>query len=506
MDSKFSKADYGDWQTNYPLALSICSLLKRLHINPQVVIEPTCGKGSFILAALEIFDSIETIYGIEINPAYLDCLRESLKKRGNKTHTNIQLINADIFKTDFGRLKHHIKGKKTLVLGNPPWVTNSDLGKSGNRNLPTKTNFKHVKGLNAITGKGNFDIAEYIFYMMQKLLEGEEGVIAMLLKNSVAKNIIYEQRNSNNLHDSCQYSINAGKEFNVSTSASLFVTKAGAGDKKNCRLYDFYKDKYIKTYGWEGCHFVSDSDKYKDTKGIDGKSSLTWWSGLKHDCAKVLELSKTKNHYFNKLGEEVDVEDGIIYPFLKSSDLKEENVKTCRKYIVLTQHRTSDNTDNIRLSFPKAYRYLQEHSRFFEERKSSIYKNRPKFCLFGVGDYTFKKYRIAISGLYKQTRFSLISDIDNKQALLDDTTYLTGFDNKDYALLTLKLLNSSIVQSFINSIVFEEAKRPINKDLLMRIDLVAALDCLGKDYFGITDDQLYNYKIFLQSTIQTTLF
>ena len=37
-----------------------------------------------------------------------------------------------------------------------------------------------------------------------------------------------------------------------------------------------------------------------------------------------------------------------------------------------------------------------------------------------------------------------------------------------------KLLNSLVVQNFLKSIIFPDAKRPITKDILMRIDLQKA--------------------------------
>lgn len=49
--------------------------VKKQGIRPQVIIEPTCGKGHFILAALQTFDNIEEIYGIEIYKPYLQTLK-----------------------------------------------------------------------------------------------------------------------------------------------------------------------------------------------------------------------------------------------------------------------------------------------------------------------------------------------------------------------------------------------------------------------------------------------
>jgi tRNA G46 methylase TrmB len=70
------KSEYGDWQTNMDLSLSICQFLKQSGLRPQVVIEPTCGRGNFVVAALQTFDTIEDIYGVEIYKPYLDELSQ----------------------------------------------------------------------------------------------------------------------------------------------------------------------------------------------------------------------------------------------------------------------------------------------------------------------------------------------------------------------------------------------------------------------------------------------
>lgn len=500
------REEYGDWQTNYPLALSICQMLKGQGFRPQVVIEPTCGKGSFVLAALETFESLETVYGIEINADYLAELKQELAKQNISSKPSVHLLNENFFCVNFKEIKAAIRGKNVLVLGNPPWVTNSKLGELDSKNLPVKSNFKNNKGLDAITGKGNFDIAEYITYKMQKLMEGEKANIALLLKCSVIKNIIYEQGKNTSLINCKQYNIDTEKEFSASVASALFTAVVGKGNETYCEVHDFYSREKFKTFGWVNGHFVSNCEDYRNTQFVDGKSNLTWWSGLKHDCSNVLELSRVNGEYINKMDEVVDIEEDMIYPFLKSSDLKGDVITRCRKYVVLTQRRTSEDTCLINKAYPKTYHYLTSHQDYFERRKSSIYKNRPQFCIFGVGDYTFKKYRIAISGLYKQTKFSLVSEVEGKLALLDDTTYLLGFDNRDYAIYTLKLLNSDVVQHFMKSVYFADAKRPINKDLLMRIDLVAVLNKLGRNFLGINEEQFGGYKLHLQPYTEGNLF
>ena len=171
-NTSLKKSEFGDWQTNYPLAVSICKHLKTQGVNRQIVIEPTCGIGNFVIAATETFDNLEKVYAIEINNDYT----EELSRRLENTDlhgTEVCIINDSIFNVDLSDMKKQIHGKDILVIGNPPWVTNSKLGGLESNNVPQKSNFKHNKGLDAITGKGNFDIAEYILYQMIGLIENE---------------------------------------------------------------------------------------------------------------------------------------------------------------------------------------------------------------------------------------------------------------------------------------------------------------------------------------------
>ncbi len=485
------KGEYGDWQTNLPLAISICEQLKAQGIRPQVIIEPTCGQGNFIIAALLTFDTIEDVYGIEIFKPYLDVLKDKLNKLEKSLDgINIHLYHENVFDFDFRKISEHINNRVVLAIGNPPWVTNSKLSEIGSDNLPIKTNFKKVKGLEAITGKANFDIAEYICIQLIEKFSAENVYFAFLLKNSVIKNLVYEQKAGKaSLSKISQYNIDAQKEFNVSVSAALLSMCLFGGHERICQVFDFYTKTLLYRFGWVKDKFVADVDNYVKTQMIDGISPFTWRSGLKHDCSKVMELSKENGKYVNSFGEVVDIEDDVIYPLIKSSDVKGKVITQTRKYVIVTQHSTNEDTKVLKEKHPKTYQYLMSHAEYLDNRKSSIYKDRPRFCMFGIGDYTFKKYKVIISGLYKQTSFSLVSEIDGKTAVCDDTCYMLGFDRYNVARLTLEILNSQPVQDFVHSVCFYDAKRAINKDMLMRVSLLPALSLMDGQAFGLEKEQ-----------------
>lgn len=225
------KEEYGDWQTSIELAVKVCQLLKAEGANPKVIIEPTCGKGHFILAALQVFDNIEDIFGIEIHKPYLEDLKLDLLQYyidyPHKRKVRIHLYPQNIFDFDFTSIKKCLTNRETLVLGNPPWVTNSKLGGFSSENVPQKNNFKKLGGLDAITGKSNFDIAEYICRQMIYFLSGENARLALLLKNSVIKNIVYGQQYDNLTIDNLyQYNIDAKRVINKDLLMRVDLMKA----------------------------------------------------------------------------------------------------------------------------------------------------------------------------------------------------------------------------------------------------------------------------------------
>lgn len=256
--------------------------------------------------------------------------------------------------------------------------------------------------------------------------------------------------------------------------ASVFFCQLNTRPSFDCLEYNFYdnKNSYLK-FGWLNNKFVSNLDTYFNNKEVDGECSFVWRQGLKHDCSSIMELDKVNGHYVNALKEVVNLEDDLVYGILKSSDLKNTVINQTRKFTIVTQKKVGQDTNFIKTEYPNTYQYLTEHQKSFDARKSSIYNNKPMFSIFGIGDYSFKPYKVAISGLYKTFHFTLILPQDNKPVMLDDTCYLIGFDKIEFAVYSLILLNSKTTTQFLQSVTFADAKRTFTKDVLIRIDLLA---------------------------------
>jgi len=175
---------------------------------------------------LKHLKSITAVYAVEVYKPYVweskfNIINYYLQNPDEKK-VSIHLFHENIFDFDFIGLGRQLENKEFLIVGNPPWVTNSTLSGLNSQNLPVKVNIKNHNGLDAITGKGNFDISEYISLKMLEYFSDKNGVMAFLIKNSVIRNIIRDlNRNKFKIGSLEKLNIDAKKEFNAFVDAAL---------------------------------------------------------------------------------------------------------------------------------------------------------------------------------------------------------------------------------------------------------------------------------------------
>ena len=124
------------------------------------------------------------------------------------------------------------------------------------------------------------------------------------------------------------------------------------------------------------------------------------------------------------------------------------------------------DTSYIKEKYPKTWSYLLSHSEKFDARASTIYKRNPQFSIFGVGDYSFKTWKIAICGLYKNLSFRFIEPIEGKPVQFDDTVYFISFNSREKAKRAYSYLTSDNVKKILSALIFWEDKRPVKASIL----------------------------------------
>ena len=461
--------EFGDFQTPDELAREVVELVSQTLHSPDIVVEPTCGKGSFLDASYAKWGKASKYFGFEIDDKYFDfCTRRFFEI------DNIIMEKQDFFSFDWNLFFKKYSSEKILLIGNPPWVTNSTQGVIGGKNLPVKSNFQGHKGFDAKTGKANFDIAEWIIIKLMESVAGFKGYLAFLCKTATARKVlIHFWKKGANIGQSKLYLIDAKKFFNVSVDACLFLVEF-SGDRrdKSALVYSSMKHdkKMLYRFGMQKGQLISNLDDYGKYKYLDGFSNYTWRSGIKHDAAKVMELSLDEGRFINGFGERVDIENTFVYPLLKSSDIG-NNRLIPRKYVIVTQQFVGEDTNYISELAPKTWNYLRKYSSELARRKSSIYKNRPQYSMFGVGRYSFSKWKVAVSGLYKNTLFVVVPPFDGKPTMVDDTCYFIPCGSEQEARYWAKVLNSDDNQRFLKSLIFFDSKRPVTVDILKRINM-----------------------------------
>ncbi|MEQ9668355.1 N-6 DNA methylase [Coleofasciculus sp. G2-EDA-02] len=509
------KLEFGDFQTPDDLAYQIVQTLKNLNINPQSVIEPTCGQGAFLLAAAAWFPGSPQFIGVDINRLHLDILQKKIITQA--ITYPIKTICASFFEIDWSKLLADLP-EPILVLGNPPWVTSAALGKQQGANLPVKSNFQKRKGLDALTGKSNFDISEWMLIQHLEWLKRRTGIIAMLCKTAVARKVlVYAWKHDLPIQEARLYQIDSSKYFNAAVDACLFVLKIGDiipsekvqirfvgnshpndgvglrnetqptnltySPSKTCHCFEHLCDqKPSNTIGYYDDRVIADMENYKQLQHLSGiDKNYIWRSGLKHDCAKIMELVKNGQGYQNGYGVTVSLEDTYLYPLLKSSDIANDHVLDCRKYLLVTQRYIGEETSYIQNNAPKTWNYLQNNAEALFNRKSSVYKKRLPFSIFGVGSYTFSPWKIAISGFYKKLNFKLVRPIGGKPVVFDDTVYFLPCWFEQEAQFITELLNSNFATLFLESMIFWSDKRPITIDVLKRLNIQALARELNRE-------------------------
>jgi hypothetical protein len=434
---------------------------------PRTVVEPTCGTGAFLAAAARKLPGAD-LAGYEINPRYVDVAAARIPGPGRSVK------RADFFTVDWERELAARRGP-ILVTGNPPWVTRAELGALGSANVPAKQNLKGLRGLDALTGKSNFDVSEWMILRLLAALSGAEATVAMLCKSAVARRVV-ELVTSRRwpVAPGAMWRIDAGHHFDASVDAVLFtchLAPAAPPGPVSWPVYPSLDDNEPESaFGVADGTLVADLDAYTTTKALAGASDPEWRSGIKHDCARVMELERRGDGWVNGDGELVEVEPEYQYPLFKSSDVAQGRPRSDRSVIV-PQRQLREDTTSLCARAPKLWAYLSRYRSLLDGRRSSIYRGQPPFAVFGVGQYSFAPWKVAISGLYKRMRFLVLGPEAHRPAMVDDTCYLLPFSSEEDARRAARALASDLAAEFFRARVFWDAKRPVNKAILQALDL-----------------------------------
>lgn len=469
MTAATRKVAFGDFQTPRALADRVCAMLVRQGLRPATVVEPTCGTGTFLLAAAAAFGDAR-LHGRELDPTHARQARARLAAIGRRRVVE----EGDFFATDWAMMLRRCR-EPVLVLGNPPWVTSARLSVLGVDNLPVKSNFKALPGLAARTGKANFDISEWMLLHLLERARGRDVTIAMIVKTSVARRVLEHAASEGQpLGQASLHRIDARAAFGAAVDAGVLRLSLRSPAALRCEVFASLDPTEPETeLALRDGRLVADARAYDRAAAILGRAEPPWRSGIKHDCAKAMELRRRPDGALvDGWDRPAEIEPDRLFPLLKSADLRGDDRPTPRRWLVLPQRRLGDDTTALARTAPRTWRHLLAHAEALDARKSSIYRSQPRFAVFGLGEYSFAPWKVAISGLTKRTAFTLVGPThDGRPTMLDDTCYFLAFADEPLARAALWLLRSEPAADALRALTFWDAKRPITKEILDRLDL-----------------------------------
>jgi hypothetical protein len=524
---------FGDFQTPPALAAAVCARLagtigpmpgsKTRRSNaktpqtprrssgpelvPATIVEPTCGRGGFLVAAHAAFPSASYIEGADINASHLAAARRALKVQvsyeavesrivspgfdarrgarassesrassrlressGSKTRLasnagpgsgrraafppRVTLVREDVFAGAW-RERLAQATEPVLVVGNPPWVTSADLGVLGSANRPRTrlaTGTSAGRSFDAVTGRSNFDVSEWLLRELLRELDGRDYTLAMLVKTAVARRVLATAWRDGRRVSAELCAIDARAHFGVSVDACLLIVRPGAPTAKVFASLEARRP--TRTMAFRDGALVADARAYAAAQHLRGDGPA-WRSGIKHDCAAVMEV-------------DLDVPLERAYPLLKGADLMRDQLVP-RRALVVSQHTIGEDTAALANDAPQTWRYLTRHRAKLARRKSRIYEGRPAFSIFGVGPYTFAPWKVAVAALAKTLAFRVVGPHAGRPVVFDDTCYFLPFPSERAARSAARRLERA--RPLFESLVFWDAKRPITAELLRVVAL-----------------------------------
>ena len=171
----------------------------------------------------------------------------------------------------------------------------------------------------------------------------------MLCKTAIARKLLrFAWQNDGRITKASLHRIDAKKHFGAAVDACLFLVQTGSSGLTEAAVFDDLNARTpSKFLGLAGEDLVSNVRIYKKLKHLEGLCPYQWRSGVKHDCASVMELWRDEdNSLRNKLDEKVEVESVFLFPLLKCSDLANGRAEP-ERFILVTQTRVGEDTSGI---------------------------------------------------------------------------------------------------------------------------------------------------------------
>lgn len=416
---------------------------------------------------------------------------------------NINGIWARIIKNAFAPL---FVGEFDYVAGNPPWVNWEHLPE-GYRESTKYMWFKYDMAATKGKGKNQFelgkqkrDISALMTYVSADKYLGEGGKLGFLITQSVFKTnassgfrrfILPNKIPLQILHVDDMVELNPFE--GASNRTSVFILQKGRHTKyplplgaylywtkttkgKSIPLEAEWEDveKMIKckqfvaepveagdiTSPWltgkpkalKGIKKILGQSDYKAYAGVCGWANSIYWVDIVTQRPDGLVVISNITEGAKRKVESIQsaIEPDLLYPLLRSGDLKKWNANSTSWIISPHTVKTGWEAipeDELKMNYPKTHLYFKRFENILKNR--SGYKllrmGHPFYILVDIHTETFASYKVVWTRIAK-IEAAVVSHKDGKPIVPQETITLVALDNKQEAYYIAGMVNSAPFQ------------------------------------------------------------
>jgi type I restriction-modification system DNA methylase subunit len=486
----------------------------------KTFLDPTCGTGTFLVQVLNKFKDLSDgsifkhIYGMDLNPvSVLAAKANYLLQYINYFGRIDNKLEIPIYKID---VIHDYPDDEILVdyiVGNPPWINWEYLPEEyKNKTKQVWQNYKLYAGRGLDSNFLKEDISTLITYCVADKFLKNNGKLGFLLKESLIKSARQAKAFRNFHIHTTSTPLKVVKAIDLTTikpfeginprTIALIIEKNSetkfpikyqvvktTNKKRTFNMYLKYKDIKEKIFIEELIASPIDrndlSSSWKTLSKIDmklsekilgksyyqartgvfagGGNAMFWLNILNSEDDSVLVeniIARAKN----KVDQiQMELEKDYVFPLLVGSDISFWKYKYS-KYILCphTEQTKMNPIDETELAkIPKTRKYFEYFKEDLKKRKgfTGLDKHIHQeyyYSLQRIGDYTFKKYKVAWKYISKEFCPVVIENVQDpylgyKNIIPNEKIIYIGLDSKDEAYYLCGILSSKIVKTTIES-------------------------------------------------------
>lgn len=402
------------------------------------------------------------------------------------------------------------------VVGNPPWVRWSNL--PDNYKLLIKKNCR-IDGIfsnDKNSGGVDLNICALITFVTMRQRVKDTGVLGFIMPDSVLFNKSFEGFRNMKISDNKYYYLNKVIRWNNPNEKPFYPVTLDFAEyyfsfnkTNNVRVFDrkdnTSKVAYRNTKSFNNHYIVTTACEWNKIKPVLGKNNLEFHSGISlvKGGYYLLSFHKKINNSISefyvyernegsikKSKNIIKLETDIIYPYIKSSSIADNEITNTDYYCIYPFPYGSKepySLETIREKYPKFYNYFMSDKVQNAINSSSDYNKRIHSTsydigIFRIGEYTYSDCFLVTRDNTKSV-FSIVRKIDTlwgekKLPLFDGhLNYVSRYNNKpltyDKARSLFNIFTNDGVKLYIkyssdtrsiSSRLYNDIK--INKDIL----------------------------------------